>query len=195
MRKYIALGTLTVLGFAGTAAADGFSYNNIEASYISTEIDGLGVDGDGIAVGGSFELASNVFGFASINDLDYDSGSGLSSSAITLGAGFNWGLGSNLDLVSSLAYEHLKVKLSGVGSTKESGVSLGVGLRGRLGESFEFTPGVKYTDFGHDVNDFTWTLDGRYYFTPNFAAGIDLSDNDDGTTWAIAVRYDFGSRQ
>jgi hypothetical protein len=195
MRKYVALGTLTVLGFAGSAAAEGFSYSNLEASYVSTGIDSLGLDGDGFAIGASFEFAPRIFGYTSINDLDYDSGSGVSTSAITLGLGASWRLGSDLDLVSGVSYEHLKLKVKGLGSSSDSGIGVNVGLRGRFGANFEYTPNLKYTDLGHGINDFTWTLGTRYYFSPNFAAGIDLSDNDDGTTWNIAVRYDFGARQ
>jgi len=47
---------------------------------------------------------------------------------------------------------------------------------------------------GDGVDDFTVSAGGRYYFSEAFAAGIDVSDNDDGTTWGIALRYDFGNR-
>ncbi|MEO6079509.1 MAG: hypothetical protein ABIQ86_07010 [Steroidobacteraceae bacterium] len=195
MRKYIALGTLMALGVGGSAvAAEGFSYNNLEVSYVLTEVDALNLEGDGFAIGGSVAFNDHVFGFSSINDIDYDSGSGISISVISLGVGFNWAVAQNLDLVSGLSYEHLKLKISGVGSASDDGVGVNVGLRGRLGDRVELTSGVKYSDFGHDVNDFTWSIGGRYYFTRNFAAGIDLSDNDDGTSWNFALRYDFGMR-
>jgi hypothetical protein len=144
-------------------------------------------------VSGSFEINANTFGFGSINDLNYDGG--VDTSALTLGVGFNWALAPTLDLVSGVSYERLKVKLSGLGSETEEGVGLNVGLRSMVGQSLEVSAGVKYVDFGHDNNDFTWSAGGRYYFTPAFAAGLDVSKNDDGNSWLVALRYDFGSRQ
>ncbi len=193
MRKYAALGTLAFLGIGAPAfAAEGFSYNLLEGGYVSTELDDFDLDGDGLVVGGSFELSEHVFGFGSINDIDYDFG--ISTSAVSLGLGFNWALAPNVDLVSGVSYERVKVKVSGAGSESESGIGLNVGLRGRVGESLELSGGLKYADFGDDVNDFTFGAGGRYYFTPAFAAGIDFSNNDDGNTWTVALRYDFGSR-
>lgn len=191
MRSHFAVGTLLALGLGGTAvAAEPLSYNNIEGAYVSTEAGGL--DGDGIAVSGSLEFNANTFGFASINDIDYDN-TPLSSSLFNLGVGYHFPLNEKLDLVSAVSYERLRVKQSGVGSASDSGIGLGVGLRARLTSVLEGTANVKYVDLGNGVDDFTWSAGGRYYFTPNFAAGIDISDNDDGSTWSIAVRYDFGN--
>jgi hypothetical protein len=111
-----------------------------------------------------------------------------------VGLGFALPLGMSLDLVSGVAYERLKLHVDGVGNVTDTGFSLNTGLRGRVGESLELTGGVKYTDFGNDVDDFTLIAGGRYYFTPNFAAGIDVQDNDDGTAWIVSLRYDFGMR-
>lgn len=174
-------------------AADGFSYNLVEASYVSTEVDGLDVDGDGFGIGGSVAFAPNVFGFAGLTDIDYDAG--ISATNFNAGLGFNWALNPALDLVSGVSFERVKVKVSGFGSDSDSGYGLNVGLRGRVGEALELTGGVKYVDLGSDLDDTTLSVGARYYFTPAFAAGIDVSDNDDGTTWGLAVRYDFGSRQ
>ena len=194
MRKYVALGMLA-LGAGGTAtAAEGFSYNLLEAGYVSNEIKSAGVDGSGFALSGSYGFSQSMFGFASIVDAEYDQNSGVSTTAVTVGLGFAWPLGANLDLVSGLAYEHLRLHIDGLGSASEEGFSLNTGLRGRVGENVELTGGVKYIDLGHGVDDFTLGVGGRYYFTPAFAAGIDVSDNDDGTAWIVSLRYDFGAR-
>ncbi len=194
MRKHIALGSVLALGLVGQAmAAEDFSYNNIEASYVKTEVDDFDVDGDGFSLGGSFAFNEHFFGFSSYKDISYDDVgvSSFSGTQFSLGAGFNWSLAPELDLVSGLSYEHFKSKLGGI-SDSDSGIGLSVGLRGRVAESVELTGGVKYTDLGHGTNDTTLSVGGRYYFTPAFAAGIDLDHNHDGTTWGIALRYDFG---
>jgi hypothetical protein len=193
MRKHLALGAVLAIGLgtsAFAAEAEGFSYNLIEGGYVTTEIDDFDIDGEGFTVGGSFELGSNLFGFASINDIDYDGP--VSSNQITVGLGFNWALSPDLDLVSGISYERIEAKVSGV-SADDDGFGLNVGLRGRVAERLELTGNVKYADFGNGSDDFTLSAGGRYYFTDAFAAGPDLSHNDDGTTWGISFRYDFGS--
>jgi hypothetical protein len=194
MRKYIAAGTLLALGAAAPVVAEDFSYSFLDAGYVSNEIDSFGLDGSGFALAGSYEFNQQVFGFAGITDVEYDQDSGVGTTATSVGLGFAWPLGMSVDLVSAVAYERLKLDVDGVGSATESGFSLSTGLRGRVGASLELTGGVKYTDFGNDVDDFTLGVGGRYYFTPNFAAGIDVSDNDDGTAWIVSLRYDFGNR-
>jgi opacity protein-like surface antigen len=194
MRKYIAAVTLMTLGAATPALAEDFSYSFIEAGYVSSEIDDFGLDGSGFALNGSFEFNQNVFGFAGITDVDYDQGSGVSTTATTVGVGFAWPLGMAVDLVSGLAYERLKLHVDGEGNATETGFSLNTGLRASISDSLEVTAGVKYTDFGNDIDDFTLGVGGRYYFTPALAGGIDVTDNDDGTAWIISLRYDFGMR-
>ncbi|MEO8313550.1 MAG: outer membrane beta-barrel protein [Pseudomonadota bacterium] len=195
MRKYIALGALMALGVAAPAiAAEGFSYNLVEAGYVSNEIKAEGLDGSGFALNGSFEFSESLFGFANLVDADYDEGSGFSTRTLSVGLGYAMPLGRSVDLVSGFSYENLRLHIDGLGSASEKGFGANVGLRGRVAESLELTGNVKYTDFGHNLDDFTLSVGGRYYFTPAFAAGIDVSDNDDGTAWTVALRYDFGRR-
>lgn len=191
MRKHLALGAIMALGLGGQAfAADGFSYNLIEGGYVRGEVDNLGLKGDGFVIGGSVALGQNLFGFASVNDIDYDSG--VSSNLFNAGLGFNWALSPNLDLVSGVSWERVEAKVAGF-SASDNGIGLNVGLRGRV-DRLELSGNVKYADFGHNTNDFTLSAAGRYYFTEAFAAGPDISHNDDGTNWGISFRYDFGKR-
>lgn len=195
MRKYLVVGTLMAVGAAGPAvAADDFSYNLLEVGYVSNEIKTYGLDGSGFSLSGSFEFNRSVFGFASIVAADYDQASGVSTTATAVGVGFAWPLGTGLDLVSGVAYEHLRLHVDGEGSATDDGFSLNTGLRSRIAENLELSGVVKYTDLGRGLDDITVGAGARYYFTPAFAAGIDVSNNDDGTAWLVALRYDFGVR-
>jgi len=190
MRKHLALGAVLALGLGTQAfAADGFSYNLIEGGYVRGEVDDFDLHGDGIVIAGSVELGQNLFGFASVNDIDYGP---ISSNLFNAGLGFNWALGPDLDLVSGVSWERVEAKSGGI-SASDDGIGLNVGLRGRV-DRLELTGNVKYSDFGHGSNGFTLGASGRYYFTDAFAAGPDISHSDDGTNWGVSFRYDFGKR-
>ncbi|MEO8314744.1 MAG: hypothetical protein ABI645_08120 [Pseudomonadota bacterium] len=186
MRKQIALGAVLALGLVGSAlAADGFSYNNLELSYSSYNPKGPGGNVDGFGLSGSYGFNENISVFGGYKDLE------AGTSLLNLGLGFNWALSSNLDLTSGLSYE----SVSNVGPDP-SGYGLAVGLRGRVGESLELTGGVKYIDLNKGSSgQTTFGVGARYYFTPAFAVGADVWDNDDaGKSWTIALRYDFGAK-
>lgn len=198
MRKHIALGTVLALGIGTQAmAAEGFSYSNVEASFVNGNLDAddgeggeIGLDGDGFSLAASAAFNDTFFGFASLGDLDLD---GAKLKPITAGVGFHWALNPNLDLVSGASFERLKISGGGF-STSESGYGISAGLRGRVGESLELSGGLKYMDVGDFGTDFAFNVGGRYYFTENFAAGVDYVKYDDLKldTWSISLRYDFG---
>lgn len=192
LHRSIAMAAMATLAVSGTAAAEGISYNFAEAGYVSNEIDSFGLDGSGFAINGSFAIGNQAFAFAGVTDANYDQNSDVNSTAVSVGLGVRLPLGETMDLTSAVSYENLRLRFSGIGIGDEDGIGVQVGLRSRLGANFELTSSVKYTDFGSGINDYTIGVGGRYYFTPVFAAGIDVSDNDDGTAWNIMLRYDFG---
>lgn len=181
MRKQFALGAALALGVVSVPALADFSYSNLEASYLSVNPDGAGGSESGFGLTGSYEFNDNVSVFGGYEDID---NAGIEH--LFLGVGLNWSLSDNLDLTSGLSYEDFD---------PASGFGLGLGLRGRLGESFEVTAGVKYIDLNKGLDgQTTFTIGGRYYFTPNFAVGADYSELDDfGSGFRVALRYDFGA--
>lgn len=190
MRKTTILGSLVALGLAGSAlAADsGFSYSNVELGYIDTEIDDFDVNGDGFGLRGSFALTPHVHAFASYSDVDFDHDIGART--LRVGAGVNWPLSPRLDMIGRLSYVDVEVD-AGRFSADDSGFGLEAALRGRPMERLELTGGVEYVDVG-DSDDTSLEVGARYYFTDQFAAGGDLSFNDDGTTILLGLRFDFG---
>jgi hypothetical protein len=182
MRKSATLGAIAALAaLCAQPAAAEFSYNLIEGSYIS------GDDFDGFGVAGSMEFTSEFFGLASIDALEVDNSS-ADISLLSVGAGYNRAINEALDIVATASIK--RVKVDGFGS--DTGFGLGVGLRGRLIDQLELHGGLEYVDI--DDSDTTLQVGGRWYFTPNFAAGLDLQDNDAGSTLRFTARYDFGSR-
>jgi opacity protein-like surface antigen len=199
MRKYVALGAIAAMALgAQTAAAEGFSYNLIEGSYATGDLEGL--DGDGFGFKGSTELAPSIHLVSGWSSLEFkEAGVDLELDTLSIGVGLNWALSDNADLVGGLSYERAKLGSDFLGeSVSDSGFGVSGGIRGRAAESFELNAGIKYSDFGGD-DMLTYSAGGRWYFTPKFAVGADYSKLDfgdglDGDTWVLSVRYDFGDR-
>jgi hypothetical protein len=182
MRKLAALGAIAAAALgAQQAAATDFSYNLIEGSYIS------GDDFSGFGFAGAMEFTPEFFGHAGIDMLDADNSS-ADASLLSLGAGYSYAINNNLDIVATASLKRFKVD----GGGSETGFGLGVGARGRLVEKLELHGGLEYTDIVD--TDTTLHFGGRWYFTPQFAAGLDLQDNDFGSTLRFTARYDFGNR-
>ena len=151
---------------------------------------------DGFGVKGSWELAPSIFVLGGLQNLDIDGGASIDT--LNLGVGMNWAMSENADVFGAASFERQKLDVGP--SISESGWGLTGGVRGRVGNSLELSASIKYTDIG-DFNDaFTYTAGGRWYFTPNFALGLDYSKidlgdaNADGDLFSVALRYDFGDR-
>jgi hypothetical protein len=188
MRKYVAFGVIAAMALgAQTAAAEGFSYNLIEGSYSTGDVGPTDVDGFGIK--GSWALAPSIFVFGGLQNLDAE-GPGGSLDSLNLGVGMNWALSDNADLFGGVSYERLDA------GPAESGFGVQAGVRGRVGNNLELNASVKYADVGDFGDSFTYGVGGRWYFTPNFAVGLDYNrldfDGADGDLFSFALRYDFG---
>jgi hypothetical protein len=171
-------------------AEEGFNYSYLDLGYVKSELDDYNVNGDGYALRGSYEITPRVHAFAGYTDLDYDFG--VNATTMELGAGYAWPMSPTLDVIGTASYLHADVKASGLGSADDSGLGLGVGVRGRVLNVVELTGGVQYVDFDKSGNDTALNAGGRYYFTNRFAAGLDMSFDDAGTTWMLGGRYSFG---
>lgn len=191
MRKQIVLGAVAALGMSAQAfAAEGISYNLFDGGYVDSELDlgATNADGDGFRLGASAELGPILFGFVDYANTDIE---GVDLGLFDIGLGSRWALGPSLDLVSGVSFE--RIKIEDVGS--DEGYGLNIGLRGRVSEQFELAGSVKYVDFGNDSDDMVFSASGRWYFTPQFAVGLDISKYDDLdlTSLGLSLRYDFGS--
>jgi hypothetical protein len=172
--------------------ADGFSYSYLEGAYVNSDVDNFDKDIDGFAVRGSVELPKNIFLFGNYTDQGTSIlGTDVGLQALELGAGYAWPLASNLDLYGKVGYVHAEADLPGP-NIDDDGYLLGVGLRGRVAEKFELEGGVKYRDLSDWGDDTTVGLAARYFFTPNFAAGLDGEFGEDANSYGVNVRWNFG---
>jgi hypothetical protein len=180
MRKHLIAGSILALASGSALAADNLSYNFAELAYVNTEIDGSSASANGFSLRGSFEIGDVLFVKGSFTDQD-------SAEFLEGGLGVHWSLNNAVDAIGTLSLIHADFPAG-----NDTGFQLGASLRGKLAEQFDVQGGLKYTDFG-DGDDMTLFASGRYYFTDNLAAGVDLDFGDD-FTWGLAFRYDFGAR-
>lgn len=197
MRKIATLGLVAALGMGSTAiAAEGVSHTFVEAGYGYSELGGgAAADGDGFKLAGSLELPANFIVAASYRDFDYAGGIGGDISELTAGVAYKWSLGSTFDLTTGVSFEQLDL---GAGSDF-SGFSLNVGTRGRITDTLELDAGIKYQDMESDSGlptSFSASLGLRKYFTPAFAAGVEVRKSEllvvGETSFIATLRYDFG---
>lgn len=191
LRKFFGL-TLLLLG-APAMAAD-ISYNFIEAGYQEIDIDtgflgGGDIDGDGYAVGGSFELNENWFIAASYAKADFDFGVDLDQ--LSVGAGYHVPISDNADFYGALSFVRAEVSASGFGSEDEDGYAATIGLRGMVGERFELNGSLSHIDYGSGGDTTAFGAGALYNFTDMLAAGFSVGIDDDVTTYGIGIRVYF----
>lgn len=187
--------TLRTLILAGamlplTAVGQDLDYTFVEAAYLNSKLDAgpLDIDGDGLGLSGSYLITDTVFVIGEYNSYDYNRG--IDATSYSLGVGMRYGLKRELDLVGDISWVHAELDRPLLPDIDENGFGLGIGLRSRVHDAIEVQAGIRYIDL--DDSDTFLTLNGRYYFTPNVAAGLGLRVNDDDTGWSVSIRAEFG---
>ena len=190
MTRYLAV--VIALFLASPATAESPSFNFIELGYDFVDLDlggGEDIDGDGYALGGSFEINENIFGFASYSDTGFDFSVDLTQ--LQLGLGWRTGLTDNADFFVRAAYVKAEVDAPGFGSIDESGYGLGIGVRGNVSDLVELYGEIAHVDLGSD-SDGTAVSGGVYFnMSDNFALGLGASFDDDATSYGARVRFYF----
>lgn len=192
------LGALSVLALSvpvhAQTPASALSYSFVEVGYVDSEIDDANVDGDGFGLRGSWGLTDQFHVFAEYIDLGFDFG--IDASTFEIGGGMRGPMGTNLDLYGTVSYVQAEVETGFPGfgrfSVDDDGFGVGLGLRTLLTDKIELGGKIDYVDLSDSGNDTTFSVAGRYYLTSRLALALDLGFDDDGTTWIVGGRFDFG---
>jgi hypothetical protein len=176
------------------AMAESPSYNFIQAGYQEVDLDiggGPDVDGDGWALGGSFEFGEDFFGFVSYADTGFDFSVDLTQ--LQVGIGWKMDVSDNTNFFARAAYVDAEIDAPGFGSFDESGYGVGIGIRSNVTDLIELYGEIAYVDLGSGAD--TTSVGGGIYFnlTDNFALGLGASTDDDATAYGANVRFYFGS--
>lgn len=192
MKESIALFAVLISSglFSVASQADALNYNFVELGYVSTDIDDLNVDGDGLGIGGSFSLSDNYHVFAGYTDQDFDFSINLTT--MNVGLGYSRAIAQSVDLVASIAYVTAEIDVPFFGSEDADGYGLGLGVRTMTSEQIELFGGLDYVNLGDGGSDTVLIAGAGYYFTKNFRLGAQFAASDDSTSYGVTVRYFFG---
>lgn len=172
--------------------ADGLSYSYLEGAYVSSDVDHYDRNVDGFAFRGSFEITKQAFLFGDYTDQStsiFDSDIDLRT--FKLGAGYAWPIAKNVDVYGKVGYVRAEADIPGP-NLSDDGYTLGVGMRGRVIEPLELEGAVNYTDLNDSGDDTSLGLAARYFFTPQFAVGLEGEFGNDVNTYGVNVRWNFG---
>lgn len=174
----------------GLAMAE-FSYSTIQFDFIDVEFDaGPGsIDGDGYRISGMYQMNPNAFLLGNIEDHDY--GSGIDGEMFEFGAGYRYGLSSDLDFVATASYVNAEIGVGGLGSVDDDGLGLGGGVRARIAGSFQVEAMLTYVNMDNGGSDTGVDLLGRYYFNDRYAFTLATTFDDNVDTLSLGFRAEF----
>lgn len=179
------LAAFTLAPLASHAESPGYSY--VEGGYVRTDVDGIGSEADGFALRGSIEVTDSLFLFAGYVDQEV---SGVDIRQYGVGAGYAWSATDTTDLYGKVGYVKAEADFMGF-DIDDDGYSVGIGVRSFVGEKLELEASVNYVDLSDSGDDTTFGAGARWYFTENFALGIQAEAGDDATSYGIGLRWSF----
>ena len=132
----------------------------------------------GIRIGGSLLFQPNLFGVASLTDVD-------ALTQLDLGVGMRSPLSSRTDLVGILG-----IIWADVGPQDDTGISLTGGVRSLIGPQFELGGYVGYAEIFGD-GDISLTGEGLLHVTRELSLVASLGFSDDYDAVTLGARWNF----
>jgi len=186
MKKLILAVALCAIG--GTAAAQQSSNTSpaLDYSFLELRFVDADNDGDGIRIGGSYELNGPWILVGSLQTLDF--GSNVDFTQLEVGGGYVLPFDDDFDLFGTLRFVNAEVDTP-FGDADDNGFAVSFGTRGLLTPQFEVRGSVNHLNL--DDSDTFIELAGDYYFTPNIAAGFSFELAGDLDVFTFGARWYF----
>jgi len=160
----------------------GLSYNYAELRFVDVDENG----GDGLRIGGSFELAGPWILLGSYTALDFDGN--VDADVLDVGGGYVWNYTGDFDLIGTARLVYAEFD-SPSGGDDETGFALSGGTRGLLTPQFEIRGSVNHINL--DDSDTYLEIAGDYYFTRQLSAGLSLEFAGDTDVLTFGARWFF----
>lgn len=169
------------------SAAEGISYNQVQAGYIATNGDG-DADADGWAIDGSVAVHPNFHLFGGFNRQEIDD-TNVDVDQWRAGVGYNHEVSPRTDLLTRVAYEKFD---AGHGADFD-GWSVEAGARAALTQSLEGYALAGYESYDsdgllEDDSDFYGRLGAQWKFNANWGLSGDVKFSDNDTQWFVGPR-------
>lgn len=193
------------------AIAQDFSYAYIDGAYTHSELDDFDADGDGASLTLSLQPTQMIYTKLNLNYTEVDDTPvDIRGGSLTVGARTQ--IADCVDLYGGVlaAYKDFDDVPSfnppGNGHDVDgSGLGAEIGVRAWLNPKIELEANGNYTDLfegdiddrskdlGQDADEFTASLNARFYATRTFSigAGYSYAFNNEIDTYSVGVRYDF----
>ncbi len=191
MKKLLVASSLFLaLGTAQAAEAPKWDY--VDASYLSTKIEGERLNGLGFTA--SKLINENVFATGSYSYQTFDKNDvELDYSTFTAGIGYRYAVAETTDLFATLEYVHLNADIafdekSGI-SESDNGYGATIGVRSMVTSELELQASVGYVKA--DESDTSYTVAALYHFNEEFAVGAGFTKADDADTINVTATYFF----
>ena len=172
----------TAFAQTGRAPAPDLSYTYGELRFVDYDQNG----GDGLRIGGSYDLNNNWIIVGSYTTADFNNN--VDTDVFEIGGGYVWSYTPDWDLVTTARFVNADFNVPG-GSGSDNGIAISAGTRGLLAPQFEIRGSVNYINL--DESDTYLELAGDYYFTRQFSAGLSIEFAGDSDLFSIGARYYF----
>jgi len=176
--------------FSASVGAQGLSYDYVQGSYGSVDLDDsvIDVDGTGFGISGSMRLNENfhITGEYQTADMDF----GVDLSLLEAKLGYNTNISQNLDLIAHIGYLRADIDASGLGAD-DDGFLIGGGVRAAVSSNAELNGGIDYIDF--EDGDGEMRANAAFFIdlTEELSVGLRASFWDDVNVYTINLRLDF----
>lgn len=168
-------------------ASNNLSYDFAELRFIDTEAGST--DGDGLQIGGSYNIQDNWILVGAFTSLDFNS---VDVTLLEAGGGYVWPQNNQFDLFATGSIVRANVDV-GSNDDSDTGFRIVGGVRTRFAANFEGRAELNYIDV--EDSDTFIELGGDYYVSPQFAVGATLDLGGDNDALSVGVRWFFGDRR
>lgn len=176
--------------FSASVGAQGLSYDYVQGSYGSIDLDDsvIDVDGTGFGISGSMRINENfhVTGEYQTADMDF----GIDLSLFEAKLGYNTNISKSLDLIAHIGYIRADIDASGLGAD-DDGFLIGGGVRAAVSSIAELNGGIDYIDFEDGDGEMRANASFFIGLTEELSVGLRASFWDDVNVYTINLRLDF----
>ena len=188
--KNIALSVLVCsIGLTSALQAKDLSYNQLDFSVISYDVDDIDVDATGITVDLNAEISEPLYFALTYDLLDFDVTGTLEQTIFGAGIGAHMSLSNTVDAYGE--FQLIKVDLDGgFMSIDDNGHMFEVGLRSMVSDTLEVAGRFKQESaFDDNVN--TFEVKGSLFVDEMIAVGGNLLFGDDYTGLGLGLKLNF----